>query len=86
MNLRLHFFLTALTLSVLLGEINFAQSFIADTTFDLGNVDTTLTQSVDYKSNPGFLQLETGERENLAKIRFAYIVYKANPPLDTSRT
>lgn len=64
----------------------FSQSFFSDTTFNLtGQVDTTLTFSVDYKSKPGFLQLETGENENLAKNKFAYVVYEGSLPADTGR-
>ncbi|NUN07698.1 MAG: gliding motility-associated C-terminal domain-containing protein [Ignavibacteriaceae bacterium] len=58
---------------------------MTDTTFTAPFVDTLNSSAVDYKSRPGYLQLETGERENLAKSRYAYIVYTGNMPADTSR-
>lgn len=62
----------------------FPQSSIIDTTFDgAGLVDTLNSSAVDYKSRPGILQLETGENENLARGKFAYIVYQGSLPADT---
>lgn len=64
----------------------FPQSFFVDTTFNLpGQVDTINTSSIDYKTVPGFFQLQTGENENLAFRRSAYIVYQGKAPTDTSR-
>lgn len=61
-----------------------AQTAIIDTTFQgAGVVDSVNSRSVDYKSRPGFLQLETGENENLALGKFAYIVYQGTQPSDT---
>lgn len=63
----------------------FPQSFLIDTTFNLpGQVDTINTTSIDYKSVPGFFQLQTGENENLALRRSAYIVYEGIAPTDTA--
>lgn len=74
-----------LSFFLLISAHSFAQSF-TDTTFNLpGLVDTSLSFSVDYKSVPGMLQLETGENENLAKNKFAYIVYEGALPADTGR-
>ncbi len=61
-----------------------AKTAIIDTTFQgAGVVDSVNSRSVDYKSRPGFLQLETGENENLALGKFAYIVYQGTQPSDT---
>lgn len=61
-----------------------AQTSIIDTTFQgAGVVDTVNSTSVDYKSRPGFLQLETGENENLARGKFAYLVFQGTQPSDT---
>ncbi len=65
--------------------LSFAQFSLIDTTFLGTNVDTVSSQAVDYKTRPGILQIETGERENLAKNRSAYIVYTGTQPTDTSR-
>jgi hypothetical protein len=63
----------------------FPQSFIVDTTFNLpGQVDTINTSSIDYKTVPGFFQLQTGENENLALRRSAYIVYQGKAPTDSA--
>lgn len=70
---------------LLFSHVNlFSQSIIDSTFTDTTKVDRTLSSSVDYTTNPGFLQLETGERENLALNRFAYIVYEGNAPADTA--
>ncbi len=62
-----------------------SQSFFVDTTFNQsGQVDTINTSSIDYKSVPGFFQLQTGENENLALRRSAYIVYLGVAPTDTA--
>jgi hypothetical protein len=62
-----------------------SQNFIIDTTFNLpGQVDTILTSSIDYSSVPGFFQLQTGENENLALRRSAYIVYQGTAPTDSA--
>lgn len=63
----------------------FSQFSLIDTTFSSPNVDSVNSQAVDYKTRPGYLQLETGERENLAKNRYAYIFYTGNMPVDTAR-
>ncbi len=69
-----------------LSSFLFPQSSIQDTTFNiLSLVDTINTKSVDYLSNPGFLQLQTGENENLAKNRSAYLVYLGAQPTDTAQ-
>lgn len=62
-----------------------AQNAIIDTTFnDTLLVDKSLTKSIDYMSNPGYLQLESGENEDLARGRSAYIVYTGSAPTDTA--
>ena len=63
----------------------YSQNFLIDTTFNLsGQVDTINTSSIDYSSVPGFFQLQTGENENLALRRSAYIVYQGKAPTDTA--
>lgn len=63
----------------------FPQSFFVDTTFNLpGQVDTINTSSIDYKTVPGFFQLQTGENENLAFRRSAYVVYQGKAPTDSA--
>ncbi len=63
----------------------YSQNFLIDTTFNLpGQVDTINTSSIDYSTVPGFFQLQTGENENLALRRSAYIVYQGNAPTDTA--
>lgn len=70
---------------LLFSQVNlFSQSIIDSTFTDTTKVDKELSSSVDYTTNPGFLQLETGERENLALNRFAYIVYEGFAPQDTA--
>lgn len=63
-----------------------AQNYLIDTTFNVPNVDTINTYSINYKTDPGILQLMTGENENLAKGHFAYVVYTGKAPTDTSRS
>jgi hypothetical protein len=70
---------------ILVPRLSKAQEFISDTTFVAPNVDTVNSFSVDYKTSPGFLKLETGEKENLAKGHFAYVVYAGASPVDTAR-
>ncbi|NWF88122.1 MAG: gliding motility-associated C-terminal domain-containing protein [Ignavibacteriaceae bacterium] len=66
-------------------EMVIPQNFLIDTTFNLpGQVDTINTSSIDYKSVPGKFQLQTGENENLALRRSAYIVYEGVAPTDTA--
>ncbi len=67
-------------------QIVFAQLTLTDTTFVNDNlVDSSLTTSTDWKSEPGKLLLQTGENENLARNKFAYIVYRSrNLPVDTA--
>jgi hypothetical protein len=67
----------------LLSVVSFSQNFYIDSTFT--QADTVNSVSVDYTSVPGQLQLGTGERENLARNRFAYIVYNHRPPEDTAQ-
>lgn len=75
----------SLVLVLLLTTNLFSQNFLIDTTFNLpGQVDTINTVSIDYKSEPGFFQLQTGENENLALRRSAYIVYEGIAPTDTA--
>lgn len=70
---------------LLISSVNiYSQSLIDSTFTDTTKVDRTLSTSVDYTTNPGFIQLETGERENLALNRFAYIVYEGTAPADTA--
>ncbi len=65
--------------------IVFSQSSIRDTTWNDNSVDSTLTSAIDWKSEPGKLLLQTGENENLARNKYAYIVYKSrNLPPDTA--
>lgn len=72
-------------LFALLSINNIAQNSLIDSTFDLpGQVDTINTSSIDYKSIPGFFQLQTGENENLALKRSAYIVYQGTAPSDSA--
>lgn len=63
----------------------FSQFSIKDTTWDDNSVDSSLTSAIDWKSEPGKILLQTGENENLARNKFAYIVYKSrNLPPDTA--
>ncbi len=80
----IHFILSLLVLT-LVAVKSFPQGFLVDTTFNLpGQVDTVNTRSIDYTSVPGFFQLQTGENENLALRRSAYVVYQGNAPTDTA--
>ncbi len=69
-----------------------AQTAIVDTYFnDSTIVDQANTTSIDYSTDSSKFQLQTGEKENLAKGHYAYIVYKGTPPnknglLDTVST
>jgi len=67
-------------------QIAFAQFTLTDTTFVNDNlVDSSLTTSADWKSEPGKLLLQTGENENLARNKSAYIVFRSrNLPVDTA--
>lgn len=75
-----------LLLTILPLRILFAQFAITDTSFfDDKMVDSSLTSSTDWKTEPGKLLLQTGENENLARNKYAYIVYKSrNLPPDTA--
>ncbi|MBZ0200422.1 MAG: discoidin domain-containing protein, partial [Ignavibacteriaceae bacterium] len=84
MNIRL------LSLIMLFGAlapstISNAQNFLIDTTFNQpGTFDSSKTTFVEYNSEPGILKLKSGENENLAKGKFAYVYYTAIPPTDTA--
>lgn len=60
----------------------FSQFSIKDTTWNDNSVDSSLTTAIDWKTERGKLLLQTGENENLARNKFAYIVYKSRilPP------
>lgn len=74
-----------LFLSLFFFSSSYSQTFLIDTTFSQpGQVDTINTTSIDYSSIPGFFQLQTGENENLALRRSAYIVYQGTAPTDTA--
>ncbi len=79
------FFCIIILISLILSVNTSAQNFFIDTTFNLpGQVDTINTSSIDYKTVPGFFQLQTGENENLALRRSAYIVYQGKAPTDSA--
>lgn len=79
------FFCIIILISLILSANISAQNFFIDTTFNLpGQVDTINTSSIDYKTVPGFFQLQTGENENLALRRSAYIVYQGKAPTDSA--
>ena len=62
-----------------------AQNFLIDTTFSIpGSFDSSQTTFVEYNSEPGILKLKSGENENLAKGKYAYVYYTATPPTDTA--
>lgn len=64
-----------------------AQNFLIDTTFNTpGSFDSSATTFVEYDNIPGVLELKSGENENLAKGKFAYVYYTATPPIDTAIT
>lgn len=68
-----------------LAGTSFSQFSIKDTTWNDNSVDSSLTTSVNWKVEPGKILLQTGENENLARNKFAYIVYKSrNLPPDTA--
>ncbi|MCX7610207.1 MAG: hypothetical protein N2043_01290 [Ignavibacterium sp.] len=70
---------------IFLTELTFSQFSIKDTTWNDNSVDSSLTSSIDWKTEPGKLKLQTGENENLARNKYAYIVYKSrNLPPDTA--
>lgn len=77
---------TFLLISFLPLQLVFAQFTLTDTTFfDSKLVDSSLTTSTDWKTEPGKLLLQTGENENLARNKSAYIVFKSrNLPVDTA--
>lgn len=84
LNKKIIFFITLISGSLWVPYTS-AQNFLIDTTFNLpGQVDTINTTSIDYSSTPGFFQLQTGENENLALRRSAYIVYEGTAPTDTA--
>lgn len=63
----------------------YGQYSIRDTIFTDAMVDSANTNSIDWNSEPEFLKLQTGENENLARNKYAYIVYKSrNLPPDTA--
>ncbi len=69
----------------LLANISYSQFSIKDTIWNDNSVDSSLTTAIDWKTEPGKLLLQTGENENLAKNKYAYIVYKSrNLPPDTA--
>lgn len=75
-----------LLISFLPLQLVFGQFTLTDTTFFNDNmVDSSLTTSTDWKTEPGKLLLQTGENENLARNKSAYIVFKSrNLPVDTA--
>jgi hypothetical protein len=61
--------------------IIFSQNAIVDASFgEPESIDSANSFSVDYTTNPGKLQLQSGENENLARNKFAYIVYTGIAP------
>lgn len=78
------FFLSFVLLAIFAGSL-FSQFSIKDTIWTDQTVDSSLTYSVNWTEEPGKLMLQTGENENLAKNKYAYIVYKSrNLPPDTA--
>lgn len=68
-----------------LTKLTYSQFSIKDSTWNDNSVDSSLTTAIDWKTEPGKLLLQTGENENLARNKFAYIVYKSrNLPPDTA--
>lgn len=66
-------------------KISFSQFSYKDTTWNGNSVDSSQTSAIDWNTEPGKLLLQTGENENLARNKFAYIVYKSrNLPPDTA--
>lgn len=73
-------------LFLFISTFSLPQSSLIDTTFNLpGQADTVNSYSVDYKSVPGSLQLATGENENLALKKYAYVSFAGTPPKDTAQ-
>ena len=71
---------------LLLPAFMLPQSAIIDTTFSSPSlVDSIRSYSVDYKSIEGTVQLATGENENLALNKYAYLTYAGAEPTDTAR-
>ncbi len=71
--------------TLFLSNISFSQFSYKDTTWNGNSVDSSLTSAIDWNTEPGKLLLQTGENENLARNKFAYIVYKSkNLPPDTA--
>jgi len=78
--IKLTFLFALLASSFLYGQFS-----IKDTTWNDLSVDSLLTSAIDWRTEPGKLLLQTGENENLARNKFAYIVYKSrNLPPDTA--
>ncbi len=79
-------FLIPSTIILIFYSFLFSQiSSIKDTTWNNNSVDSSLTTSIDWKTEEGKLLLQTGENENLAKNKYAYIVYKSRVlPPDTA--
>lgn len=78
-------FSISLIITLLIAGTSLAQFSIKDTTWNDNSVDSTLTSAIDWKTEPGKLLLQTGENENLARNKYAYIVYKSrNLPPDTA--
>lgn len=74
-----------LIITLTLTKISFTQFSYKDTTWNGNSVDSSLTSAIDWNTEPGKLLLQTGENENLARNKFAYIVYKSrNLPPDTA--
>lgn len=75
----------AIVITILTSSLLHSQFSIKDTTWNDFSVDSTLTSAIDWKTEPGKLLLQTGENENLARNKYAYIVYKSrNLPPDTA--
>lgn len=80
--MKIKFFLKFLTISLFFSISVYSQTALIDTAFSV-NVDSINSKAVDYKSVPGVLQLATGENENLALNRYAYITFAGVEPADT---
>jgi len=86
MNIRL-LSLLVLFCAIFLTNKTSAQNFLIDTTFNTpGSFDSSATTFVEFDKTPGVLELKSGENENLAKGKFAYVYYTATPPTDTAIT
>lgn len=78
--------LQLLVLFFLFSFPSFAQLSLTDTSFINVPFDTLSSNSVDYTTRPGYLQLEVGEKENLALRRTCYAVYQfGDPPADSTQ-